>query len=285
MATTIGKIETNTKLCDCLNSDRFAINDRYCDVYIGSPAFIREEHAFVRFRRQQASNLIIVGNDVKSALTIIGMTNFQLAKQSTPEQSKFYIVDCFNVDHPYSEKIKLIEKFSPSVKVVPNRNIADVVDNVSEELESRIKADNNGNNIGGRVVLSIMYMQNSRILKKEGYNTSPVTKKLMRIIKEGPELGIHVILYSLSYPGMMEIIDSNTLNEFENRIALDGGKSLSILTEISNSKISEQGSALLQGPEEFMTYNPDLIRVYSQWNTKNESKNSNVEFVTELLNL
>lgn len=126
-------------------------------------------------------------------------------------------------------------------------------------------------------------MQNCRALKKEGFNASPITKQLIRLIKEGPEYGIHIILHSLNYQGLMEVIDSATLNEFENRIALDSGKSMGIISESTSSQIREQGTILLQGPDEFMTYNPDLVRVYSQFNHSSIGSGEGIRFIDELI--
>ena len=83
-------------------ADSFKVNDRFCDIFIGEPAFIRDKHAFVRIRRQQGSNVILVGKDTKSALIIVGMINYILSRQSSG--SSFYIVDCFNIDNEYAEK-------------------------------------------------------------------------------------------------------------------------------------------------------------------------------------
>ena len=108
-------------------------------------------------------------------------------------------------------------------------------------------------------------------------------KKLVRIIKEGAEYGLHVLLYSLTWQGVTEILETGVLNEFENRIALDSGKSMGVITEQTGTKISEKGSALLQGPDEFTTYNPDLIRVYSQF--KITEKSDDIDFIDNLLKI
>ena len=178
--------------------------------------------------------------------------------------------------------MEFAKSYIPNLTIVHSKRIAEVVDEVHEDLEQRIGMERNGEPLPGRVVLSLLYMQNNRMLKKEGYNLSPVTKKLMRIIKEGPEYGLHVVCHSLTYPGLLEILDSSTLNEFENRIALDDGKSMSIITEQTSSSIRQKGSVLLQAPDEFMTYNPDLLRVYSECNVG--STNENIRFIQELLN-
>ena len=279
-----GHIERNKPLLATLRSENYRLNDRYCDIYIGEPAFIREKHAFIRIRRQQGSNVIMVGKDTKSALTVTALINYMLDRQSSPG-SRFYIVDCFNIDNEYAERLEFLKSYSPNIEVAYSRNLGDVIGKVYAELERRVAEESAGVRNKDRVCLSILYMQNCRGLKKEGYNVSPITKQLIRIIKEGPEYGIHTILHSLSYQGMQEILDSSAINEFENRIALDSGKSMSIISEPSSSQIRAGGTVLLQGPDEFMTYNPDLIRVYSVFNHSGESSNDSIRFIDELLKM
>ena len=275
------RIERNETLKNNIINNAFKVNDRFCDVYIGEPAFIREEHAKIRIRKQAGSNIILVGSDIKSAISIIGLINYQLIRQSS-EQSKFYIIDCFNIDNEYCECFDFAKKYFPSqISIFNAKKIDTVIDEMEAELQHRIDKENEGERVGGRIVLSVAYMQNCRALKKDGYNPSSITKKLVKIIKEGAEYGIHVLLYSLTYQGVTEILDTGVLNEFENRIALDSGKSMGIITEQTGTKISEKGMALLQAPEEFTTYNPDLIRVYSQCNV--DEKSDDIEFINQLL--
>jgi len=276
------RIERNDTLKNSIINNSFKVNDRFCDVYIGEPAFIRSEHAKIRIRKQAGSNIILVGSDIKSAISMMGLINYQLIRQSS-EQSKFYIIDCFNIDNEYCECFDFAKRYFPEQLFIYNsKKIDTVIDEIEAELQHRIDKENEGEKVGGRILLSVAYMQNCRTLKKDGYNASPVTKKLGRILKEGAEYGIHVLLYSLNYQGVTDILDTGVLNEFENRIALDSGKSMSIITEQTATKISEKGTALLQAAE-FTTYNPDLIRVYSQCNI--DEKNADVDFIVELLKI
>ena len=280
---TSGRLERNFELARKLETDSFSVNDRFCDIFIGEPAFIRETHAFIRIRRQQASNIVMVGKDLKSAITIVGLFNYMLSRQSS-DGSQFFVVDCFNIDNEYCEKLEMLQRYRSNIKVSYSRIIAETVDQVTSLLDERMSAEEHGERISGRVCLSILYAQNCRAFKKDGYNASPITKKLIRLIKEGPEYGVHVLLHSLSYPGLQEIIDTSVMNEFENRVALDSGKSMSILTEQTSSRINDYGTVLLQGPEEFMTYNPDLVRVYSRYD-QHRSTNNSIHFIDELLKL
>ena len=277
-----GHVERNRDLMRILETDNFETNDRYTDVFIGEPAFIREKHAYIRIRRQVGSNVILVGKDSKSALTIVGLLNYMLAKQSS-DGSKFLVIDCFNIDSEFSGKMNFLKHYSHNFDLKYLRDIDDAVKEISDELEERIERERNNENIQGRICLSILNMQSARALKKDGHRVSPITEKLIKIIKYGPDFGVHVILHSLTYKGLTEIIDSSTLNEFENRIALDNGKS--IISESTSSQIREQGTVLLQGPDEFTTYNPDLIKVYSLFEHSNIASTHSIRFIDELLRL
>lgn len=278
-----GHVERNGDLMHLLDSDKFKINDRFCDVFIGEPAFILEKHAFIRIRRQPSSNVVLVGKDTKSALTIVGLLNYMLARQSSC--GSFFVVDCFNIDSDYFEKMEFIKNYLPNFDVMYSRNIAEAVQGVCNELEKRIEGVSKGEIIKGRICLSLLNVQNARALKKDGYKASSITQQLIRIIKDGPEYGVHVILHSLTYQGLMEIIDSTTLNEFENRIALDCGQSMKIFSESASSQIREQGTVLLQGPDEFTTYNPDLIRVYSRFDHSGIACSESVRFMDDLIKI
>jgi hypothetical protein len=280
------RIERNSTLKNNIISNSFKVNDSFCDIYIGEPAFIRNEHAKIRIRKQAGSNIIMVGSDIKSAISMIGLINYQLIKQST-EQSKFYIIDCFNIDNEYSGCFNFAKPyFNDHLFIHKARKIDSVIDEIEKELLYRMEMDDKDEIVDGRIVLSVVNMQNCQALEKEKYKESPVTEKLVKIIKKGADYGIHVLLYSLTYQGVTDILDTSILNRFESRIALDSGKSMSIITEQTGTKITEEGTALLQilqPPKGFMTYNPDLFRVYSQCNIDKE--NADADFIVELLKI
>lgn len=277
----VGRIEKNEILSKNLIENIFKINDRYCDIYVGEPAFIRKQHSFFRIRKQAGSNLLVVGNDLNSAISIISLSLFQLYKQSS-DLSKFYIFDFFNIDSEFKgsfDNFRIFESF----KVLPSRELTSVIEEIDNELTNRIEKEKNGENTEGRIILSLVYIQNSKDLKKDGYNVPPLTKKLFKLIKDGAEYGIHVFIYALNYKGITEILESTILNEFENKIALFEGESTRILTEQTASSVKQKNEALLQSSDEFVTYNPDLFRVYTEFNYNYNLLNPNLSFIKNFI--
>ncbi len=272
---------TNKELLPLLNNTA-QINDISTKIYIGVPQFIRNEHIYFKIRRNQNSNLLMVGNDIKSALDLILLTNFQLLKQSR-ETSKFYIADFFSSDNSYANHLSKFQNSYDNLYFIKAREISATVDEFEVELNTRIENDRNGikNEERGRFVLSLLYIQNSKGLKKDGFNQSPITKKLIRLIKEGPDLGIHILIHSYTYKGLLDIIDQSIFNEFENRVALYEGGSLSILTEQTTTSPSEKGVGLLQTDDEIATYNPDPFVFYNSL-SYNSLKESDAKFLTNI---
>lgn len=261
--------------------DKATKNNIHSKVYIGVPSFIRPEHIYFKIRRNQNSNILMVGNDIKSAITTVALTNYQLLKQSSPN-SKFYIADFFSSDNPYADYFTKINQPFDNLISVRSRDIEKTIDEIDKELSLRIEDDKNDveTKDKGRIFLSLLYIQNAKALKKDGYNQSPTTKKLIKILKDGPDLGIHTLVYAYTYKGLLEILDTSILNVFENRIVLYEGGSMSILTEQTSTSIENDGFGLLQTDNQIATYNPDPFVFYNGLNT--EIKNNEVSFLNKI---
>jgi hypothetical protein len=274
-------ISTNETLAKILNR-KSPEGNRACKVYIGVPSFICNEHIYFKIRRNPCSNLLMVGNDVNAAMATIALANFQLQKQS-PSNSNFVILDFLSSDDERSNYYANVFAICDNVQVCRGREVANVVDEIEKELNERIENDkNNINNADkGRIVLSLSYIQNAKDLKKDGYNPSPITKKLIKILKDGPDFGIHLMVYSYTYKGLLEVLEQNVLNEFENKIVLSEGGGLSILAEQFMAEPKDKGYGLLQADDETCTYNPDPFVFYNRFSGKNAGADG--EILREIL--
>lgn len=215
--------EDNSKLFNKIKDDSFIINEDYCDIFIGENIIESSNSIFFRLRRQIESNVIIIGTDTISAVNIICISLFQIIKQSKLE-SKFYILDLFDVDEQSKGSFDFLKAFNKNIYIGETRNIENFIDQIIEEIESRSKHLENKD----RIVLTIVNLQNAR-KKLEHKSSSILGQKLMRILSEGPELGIHSILYSQNYNSFENLIEDKFFSEFENRLALNGGESEKIL--------------------------------------------------------
>jgi S-DNA-T family DNA segregation ATPase FtsK/SpoIIIE len=247
-------IYKNTSLLEHIKNNNFTVNKDFCDVFIGSQDTKEDSHIFFRLRRQIESNLIIIGKDLSSAFSILGISLYQIIKQSTNE-SKFYILDLFNVDSGFKGNFDFLKSYTDNCNIGESRNIESFINEIVQELDNRLEEYNNKN----RIILVIANLQNAR-KKLDQKSTSPIGRKLMKILSEGPEVGIHTFLYSENYSTFESLIDSQFLSEFENKISIKGGESLNILEDPSSLNITSNGYAILQCP--YLEDNNNIFKVY-----------------------
>ena len=244
-------------------------------IYIGVPSFIRNEHIHFKIRNNPCSNLLMVGNDMEAAMSTLMLANYQLAKQN-PVNGQFYIVDFLGADDERAGYYPQICESIENVQYCKKRELPELVDNIEQELNQRLENDNNGisNADRGRIVLSLSYIQNAKELKKDGYKSSPITEKLVKILKNGPDMGIHIMAYSYTCKGLEEVFERMTWNEFENKIVLAEGGGMMILAE-QTAEPKGKGYGVIQTDDETATYNPDPFVFYNQF-TANAGKEGEV---------
>lgn len=206
------------------------VNNQYCDVFVGKPDLLRNTHTKIRYRRQQNSNTLIIGDDYRTLVYNVMTQLIQLKNNSFPN-SRFYLIDCFNVGDRYKNALQGLENLSNAfVTISSDTAIAKYIDDIYAEMELRKLNLIEGKMINERVVLVIMNTQNSYNLKSQlgrfGKEQSESAKKLINLLSDGATLGIHCIIHALSYDTLFKmsgILDGNKhFSMFENLILLKG---------------------------------------------------------------
>ncbi len=226
------EIESNKEL-----SNSTEPNDRFCCIFIGEPVSLTESHTSFKFRRQAGSNVLMVGGDEASVMSILSFSVLQILNQSS-EDCRIVIVDKTNADSEYYENIKdAFSSFSPQVSVCEwEEDVADHIDTIRAELNKRIQE----RRPGARIVLVLNNLYEIRALRRAGYAKSEYNQKLTDIIKEGPRVGIHTIVHAPSYHNFTQIFDAHEmLPEFEVKIALSKGNSSQIFGMANSNEKSQ----------------------------------------------
>jgi len=193
---------------------------RKCKIYIGEPVALEAEHASYSLLRQNESNVLVVGQDILAAMSILNYSIRQIIPQST-EKCQVYICNKVNMDNDYYGKLdSLPDDFSDNVNLLENdpeiQRVIESVFNIVEKRKEKTSKD--------RIILAFVDIYNVRALRKSGYTDSPLTQKLVTILKDGPGLGVHCIIHSSSYDNLKNIFDVlSMLNEFNVRLELRGG--------------------------------------------------------------
>ena len=252
------KMEDNNNLAENLKNDSFTENDNFCSLYIGEPAFIQEEHIKIKIRKQQESNVLLSGDASDATIGLIYNSYKQLIKQSSAE-SKFYIFDTFDIDSGYSGQFEELKQLSENIKIYSKpKPIESLIEELTEELAKRFEEEGSK----GRIVVSLLNIHKFKDLRKDedAYDYPETTKKLFKLLKDGPDYGIHFFVHALNYNGLMTLLEQKHLKEFENVIVLKGEDPEKYIDSYGIKTIKEEKIAYLKSPE--TKYELDLFKIY-----------------------
>jgi S-DNA-T family DNA segregation ATPase FtsK/SpoIIIE len=209
--------------------------------WLGEPVAIAEPTA-AYFRRQSGSNLLIVGKNEEAALGMMAVALVSLAAQ-TPSPTlplagggqgggaTFYVLDLGAVDAPYADLLSDLAAALPHpTRYGRNRQVPAIMAELTAELERRRELEER--ELAGEpgIYLFVYGLQRARDLRQEetGFSFGRETteappspaQQFAQLIKEGPELGIHTIVWCDNYDNLTRAVDRYGLREFAMRVAM-----------------------------------------------------------------
>lgn len=233
-------------------------NDRFATIFLGEPVALDENHVSYRLRRQNGSNVLIVGADEAAAFSIISFSTLQILNQSGPD-AKIFIVDKTIDDSDFSGKLE--EAFAPwpdKIKVTQwEEDAALYIEAIHAEMRDRRQ----NRSFGPRTILILYNIYEIRNLRKSGYTRPELTQKLSEIIQDGPGVGIHTFVYAASYNNLTQIFDiHDILPDFDVKIEICGGEGYRIfgsasISDKSQLPVKANGMGLLQ-----INNSPDIVK-------------------------
>lgn len=193
--------------------------------WLGEPIAIKEPTAAL-FGRHAGRNLIIVGRDEASARGMLTSALLSLAAQYHPEDARFYVSDMAGMSGDDAALLVLKDALPHEVRLVPRRRLEETLQEIHAIVAERAKEDRPG---GPAIYFVLVGLQRSRDLrrdddfssyhKEEGAPPSP--PELFRgILRDGAEVGVHVLAWADSGAALGQVVDRKGMNEFGLRVAL-----------------------------------------------------------------
>jgi hypothetical protein len=189
--------------------------------WLGAPNSIKGPTE-VAFQRQSGNNLLIVGQRDEAALTMLGNALLALAAQYPAGAARFVFIHNATPDSADSEFIeRIVEACAQDVTVATPLNVADVLNDLSEELKQREAAP------GGPVFVFIHGLQRFKKLRYEedydfAYGDAPAAPKpgaqFAELIAEGSGHGIHLLASVDTFNSVNRFMSRKALGEFEMRV-------------------------------------------------------------------
>jgi hypothetical protein len=246
-------------------------------------------HASITLRRRARSNALIVGSDEASVFGMLGGLIMSTVAMYSPEQAEFAFIDLSQPDESWSDVAEDFARYLPYRFTIGERGAAskeggieviraiEVLDRVNEVLVERKRRRDEGEDESAFptlifVVGGLHKLQQLRpVMGTVREEASDKAKVLNSIVAQGPELGIHTVVWVDSMQVFERTMQSRAwLTHFDLRVALTipANDSQMLFGDSSASKLPRlrgytRDESSPQGLEKFKPYSlppVDLIR-------------------------
>lgn len=260
-------VRSNQVLLNLLNLPDWPARARSSLAWLGEPVAIKT-HTTAIMRRQSGSNLLIVGQNEHEpkAVSMLLTATLSLAAQHRPTEAGFVLFNLSDVDAEWYELPDILAKTLPHPTVVVNRRtVLSVLNKVTSQLRNR--AANENDTPLQSLYLIILGLQRQRELRlPENYypgpgEAKPPAAQLTEIIREGPDFGIHTLLWCDTYSNLERVFDRSPETLFDMRVTLqmNGEDSRRLLDTDLASKLGPHRAIYL---DEERSTQPEKFRPY-----------------------
>ena len=245
----------NFQLNQLLNAPAWGEPPKSDQAWLGDAIAIKDPTAAV-FRPQSGNNLLMVGQTEAGALGMFNMIIISLAAQHRPEAPDhrgegvgFYLLDGTPADAANAGILpKLAEVVPHPFRVVTWRELGATMTELAAEVERRQKGDPGE---AANLYLFVYDLQRFRDLRKgdddfgfskygEDKPVSPA-KNFSAILRDGPPVGVHTIVWCDSLNNLNRAFDRQGLKEFEIRVLfqMSANDSSNLIDNPAAGKIGE----------------------------------------------
>ncbi len=230
--------------------------------WLGEAIAIKDPTA-TAFRRQGGSNAVILGQQPESALAMEAVALVSLAAQHVADPvrgAKFYVLDGSPPDAVHAGFWqRAAAAFPHPFQVGGVREAGRLVGEIAEELARRQVEGPAGT---AEIYLVVHDLQRFRDLRKaeDDFSFSRTeekanpSKQLLTIVREGPALGIHVIIWSDSLNNFQRTFERSAMREFEVRVLFQ-------MSQNDSSNLIDSPLASRLGPNRALLYSEEQGRL------------------------
>ncbi|MBN2216543.1 MAG: hypothetical protein JW719_04120 [Pirellulales bacterium] len=226
--------------------------------WLGSAVAIKDPTS-IAFRRQGGSNLLLVGHDEEAALGILTTSMISLAAQVPPtpaadeSTASFYVLDGTRPEAPEAGFWKRFIGHLPlGVRLADSGEMAATIGEVAAECARR---QEQGIDNAPPLYLVIYNLGRFRELRREedsfrfsSRDDEPPkpADQLTRILREGPALGIHTLIWCDTCNTLNRWLDRQTIHDLEMRVAfqMSGGDSSMLIDSADAGRLGAHRAIL-----------------------------------------
>lgn len=241
--------QANPALVSLIENSGEATETTEPTIWLGSAVRI-EPPTQLTFRRQGGNHLMIVGQDEPLALGILTNALIALVAQFRGIEARFVVLDGTRPESPERGTWEeVVQALPDSVRVFGPRDTAKTIAALNEEVERRGSDDQSPHPPCFLIIHDLAQFRDLRVsedefsfssLKSNGKSPA-VDSQFRTLLKEGPAVGVHVLLWGDSYNTLSRSIDRLALREIDYRVALQmsSGDSTSLIESPAASRLGE----------------------------------------------
>ena len=230
------------------------------NLWVGEPIAMAPAHAIV-LKRQSGANLLVIDRNEELAFGVVFSSILSITAQESPETVVFHIVDMSSADASWVDHSQTCaDHFPHSTNVYGRRGLDAVISELAEEIDYRDMSDTKQMS---KIILVLFGVQRARDLRREtgiSFTASSVGNNvhdnLGKILREGPEFGIHTIIWCDTVQSFSRIFDNSDLNEIGHRVAgvLSSADSIKLFDEPVASNLDRENRMICYDDEKIGVY-------------------------------
>lgn len=230
------------------------------DLFLGEPIAILPPVA-ARMRRQSGSNLMILTREESEGIGMCVSALLSLLAQQRAGSSRFCIADFTTADSEWAEHVEKIARCFPGEITVVRRQreTATMFASIAKEVNLRGEKTSGY----GSIFLVLQGMHRIKSLREnmddeDGHNS---VELLQTILRDGPEVGVHVIVWADTLANATRGMSRKALGEFGLRVGtgMNTGDSMNFLDDLAASKLTKPHRAIFSDedrPGQLVTFRP-----------------------------
>ena len=214
------------------------------------------------FRRQGGTNLLIVGQREDLATSILSMATVSLAAGSDPypggavgKASRFVLFEpAIAEEHPETMLSRLTEHLPHEIEVVSRLGVTDAFRDLAAEVQRRLDEQILDAESVFVVIRDLARFREIRRNENDfgfsmsGEQEATPAQQLVTILRDGPTVGIHAVIWCDSLTNLQRTFERGTLKEFELRVLfqMSGTDSSQLVENPAAGRLGEQRALFVQ---------------------------------------
>jgi S-DNA-T family DNA segregation ATPase FtsK/SpoIIIE len=233
------------------------------EMWLGEPIALKPPVS-ATLARQSGRNMLVLTRDEQQGVAVILASLSAIAAQSAPDDASFRIVDLTAADAEWADHPEAFADAIPhDAEVVGKRGLRTLLPELEAIVTDRTDREATSE---PSVILALLGLHRARDLRSDdaggfanAFDSEPavnLTRCLEKILQDGPDVGVHALLWCDSFGNLERVVDRRGLNEIGLRV------SGSLSPAESHRLFDEEVAAGIDKPHRLVKFDDEHVGVF-----------------------